>query len=292
MVFVADDLGAWLVALLAEADRRKLTTLILGDEQTRALRPAATESVRRTVAELCPGDAKGNAGELRVAVCCQGFAGSAWRAWYGNGGPVGRESAKIDPLPRTSVARSVCHQCCCHDHHEDDHRGGRGVRPWPSGRADPDRAVRAGRFGAGRCRCGPAAATAAAIAGGPVFRAGAGLFPQAGYPGVWGKLTRGAGRAGPGRSLGQGAAGPAPAGRRRAGEGAVRGAGRSGGLAAHARRVLRPVPYRRLRRLQVAQSPRHQAEPGLAGQDERRARGDRLPGHPADDARGDRHPGA
>ena len=45
MVFVADDLGAWLVALLAEAGRKKLTTLILGDEQTRALRPAATEAV-------------------------------------------------------------------------------------------------------------------------------------------------------------------------------------------------------------------------------------------------------
>jgi hypothetical protein len=24
---------------------------------------------------------------------------------------------------RSSVARSVCHQCCCHDHHEDDYRG-------------------------------------------------------------------------------------------------------------------------------------------------------------------------
>ena len=30
MVFVADDLGAWLVGLLADAGRRKLTTLVLG----------------------------------------------------------------------------------------------------------------------------------------------------------------------------------------------------------------------------------------------------------------------
>ncbi|HEY1347072.1 MAG TPA: hypothetical protein VGF54_18965 [Streptosporangiaceae bacterium] len=67
VVFVADDLGAWLVALLAEAGRKKLTTLILGDEQTRALRPAATEAVQLTAAELGPGDAK-QAEELAIMV--------------------------------------------------------------------------------------------------------------------------------------------------------------------------------------------------------------------------------
>jgi hypothetical protein len=33
MVFVADDLGAWLVGLLADAGRKKLTTLVLGTDQ-------------------------------------------------------------------------------------------------------------------------------------------------------------------------------------------------------------------------------------------------------------------
>jgi hypothetical protein len=42
MAFVADDLGAWLIALLADVGRRKLTTSVLGTEQQRALRQAAT----------------------------------------------------------------------------------------------------------------------------------------------------------------------------------------------------------------------------------------------------------
>ena len=56
MVFVADDLTAWLIGLLADAGRKKLTTLVLGDEQERALRSAATAAVRRTAEELRPGD--------------------------------------------------------------------------------------------------------------------------------------------------------------------------------------------------------------------------------------------
>jgi len=46
MVFLADDLGAWLVGLLADAGRRKLTDLLLGDELDRALRQAATAAVQ------------------------------------------------------------------------------------------------------------------------------------------------------------------------------------------------------------------------------------------------------
>ena len=56
MVFVADDLAAWLIFILADAGRKKLTTLILGDDQERALRSVATAAVQRTAAELCPGD--------------------------------------------------------------------------------------------------------------------------------------------------------------------------------------------------------------------------------------------
>jgi NACHT domain len=56
MVWVADDMAAWLVEQLADAGRRKLTELILGDEFERALRQAATAAVRATADELSPGD--------------------------------------------------------------------------------------------------------------------------------------------------------------------------------------------------------------------------------------------
>ena len=52
MPFVADDLGAWLVGLLADAGLKKLTTFVLGSDQERALRSAATAAVRLTAAEL------------------------------------------------------------------------------------------------------------------------------------------------------------------------------------------------------------------------------------------------
>ena len=52
MVFVADDLGAWLVGLLADAGRRKLIALVLGSDQERALRKAAAGAVQDTAAEM------------------------------------------------------------------------------------------------------------------------------------------------------------------------------------------------------------------------------------------------
>jgi hypothetical protein len=48
MVFAADDRGAWLAGLLADAGRKKLTTLVLGSEQERALRQAATAAIQLT----------------------------------------------------------------------------------------------------------------------------------------------------------------------------------------------------------------------------------------------------
>ncbi len=36
MVFVADDLAGWLTGLVADAGRKKLTTLALGTDQERA----------------------------------------------------------------------------------------------------------------------------------------------------------------------------------------------------------------------------------------------------------------
>ena len=51
-MFVADDLGAWLVGLLADASRKKLTALVLGSDQERALRKAAAVAVQDTAAEM------------------------------------------------------------------------------------------------------------------------------------------------------------------------------------------------------------------------------------------------
>ena len=54
VVFGADDLGAWLVGLLADAGRKKLTMLMLGSDQERALRKAAAAAVQLTAAEVRP----------------------------------------------------------------------------------------------------------------------------------------------------------------------------------------------------------------------------------------------
>ena len=54
MVFVADDLGAWLVGLLADAARRRLTTWVLGSDQERALRQAANAAVQQTLDQFSP----------------------------------------------------------------------------------------------------------------------------------------------------------------------------------------------------------------------------------------------
>jgi hypothetical protein len=46
-MFVADDLVAWLIGLLADAGFKKLTTLVRGTDQQRALRQAAAAAVER-----------------------------------------------------------------------------------------------------------------------------------------------------------------------------------------------------------------------------------------------------
>jgi hypothetical protein len=56
VAFVADDLAAWLVALLADTDRKKLSTFVRGTDQERALRSAATAAVEQVGREVCPGD--------------------------------------------------------------------------------------------------------------------------------------------------------------------------------------------------------------------------------------------
>lgn len=47
VVFIADDLGAWLIGLLADTGRKNLTALVLGTEQERAVRLVATAAVVR-----------------------------------------------------------------------------------------------------------------------------------------------------------------------------------------------------------------------------------------------------
>jgi len=75
MVFVADDLAAWLVGLLADAGRRRLIVWVLGTDQERALRQATTAAIQRTAAELCPDEAE-RAGQLAMVID-QVFRGAA-----------------------------------------------------------------------------------------------------------------------------------------------------------------------------------------------------------------------
>ena len=68
MVFVVDDaLGAWLVEQLADAGRRKLTTLVLGDAQERALQQAAIAAVQDTADELSSSDGQ-RAGQIVMVI--------------------------------------------------------------------------------------------------------------------------------------------------------------------------------------------------------------------------------
>lgn len=54
MAWVADDLGAWLIGVLADGVRRRVVTWALGTDQERALQQAAHVAVQLTAAELCP----------------------------------------------------------------------------------------------------------------------------------------------------------------------------------------------------------------------------------------------
>ena len=67
MVFVVDALAGWLVGLLADAGRKKLTTLVLGDAQERALQQAAIAAVQDTTAELSPSDDQ-RAGQIAMVI--------------------------------------------------------------------------------------------------------------------------------------------------------------------------------------------------------------------------------
>ncbi|MGD0609359.1 MAG: hypothetical protein ABSA53_37995 [Streptosporangiaceae bacterium] len=55
-MFIADDLGSWLIGALADAGRKKLTSLVLGTDLERALRSAVAAAVQRTAEQLWPHD--------------------------------------------------------------------------------------------------------------------------------------------------------------------------------------------------------------------------------------------
>jgi len=67
VVFVADALGAWLVEQLADAGRKKLTELMLGSEQERALRRAADAAVWATAEEMNPSGGE-QAGQVAMVI--------------------------------------------------------------------------------------------------------------------------------------------------------------------------------------------------------------------------------
>jgi hypothetical protein len=73
VVAIADGFAAWVIAVLADAGRKKLTALVLGTEQERALDQAAAAAVQATAAHLHPGDTQ-RAGELALVVT-QVFSG-------------------------------------------------------------------------------------------------------------------------------------------------------------------------------------------------------------------------
>ena len=68
MVFIADDLGAWLVALVADAARKRLITWVLGSDQERALRQAANAAVQQTLDQFSPAGDEQRARQLTTAI--------------------------------------------------------------------------------------------------------------------------------------------------------------------------------------------------------------------------------
>jgi hypothetical protein len=65
--FIADDLAAWLVGLVADAGRKRLIELVLGSDQERELERTATVAVQLTTTELWPSDEE-HAGQAAIVV--------------------------------------------------------------------------------------------------------------------------------------------------------------------------------------------------------------------------------
>ena len=54
MVFVVDDFAAWLVALIADASRRRLTAWVVGADHERELRSAVQAAIQATASDVRP----------------------------------------------------------------------------------------------------------------------------------------------------------------------------------------------------------------------------------------------
>jgi hypothetical protein len=67
VVFVTNAFGGWLVGQLANAGRKKLTELVLGSEQERALRRAADAAVWATAGEMSPSGGE-QAGQVAMVI--------------------------------------------------------------------------------------------------------------------------------------------------------------------------------------------------------------------------------
>jgi hypothetical protein len=97
VVFVADDLRAWLVGLLADAGRKKLTALVLGSDQQRALRKAAADALQDTAAEMNLSAEK--AGRLAMVIS-KAFCKPA------QGAPLAGSVTMLE-VPRAAVVRQL-----------------------------------------------------------------------------------------------------------------------------------------------------------------------------------------
>jgi hypothetical protein len=67
VAFIADDFGAWLVALLADAGRRRVTAWFVGSDEERALQSAVAAAIRLTAFEFCP-DSSQRSEELAMVI--------------------------------------------------------------------------------------------------------------------------------------------------------------------------------------------------------------------------------
>jgi TPR repeat protein len=111
VVFIADDLGAWLVGLVADAGRRKLTALVLGSDQERALRKAAAAAVRDTAAEMSA--SADQAGQVAMVISevfrkpvPDAPAGGSMTILEGLQAGIARQLAVLDDADRTGTGQS------------------------------------------------------------------------------------------------------------------------------------------------------------------------------------------
>jgi hypothetical protein len=111
VAFIADDLGAWLVGLVADAGRRKLTALVVGSDQERALRKAAAAAVRDTAAEMSA--SADQAGQVAMVISevfrepvPDGPAGGSMTILEGLQAGIARQLAVLDDADRTGTGQS------------------------------------------------------------------------------------------------------------------------------------------------------------------------------------------